>query len=147
MKFNWGTGILIFIIIFVSGIGTLVYISFQQDINLVHKDYYPREIEHQKMIDKVNNTNQLVGKIKILLSDSMVEVVFPNEFRFGEIDGEILFYRPSDFNEDLAFPIQLSDKGTQHISTDGLLLGKYIIKVEWVFGETEYYFEEAIHVK
>ena len=147
MKFNWGTGIVIFIILFVSGIGTLVYISFQQDINLVHKDYYPREIEHQKMIDKVNNTNNLEGEIKILLSDSMVEVTFPNEFRFDEIEGEILFYRPSDFNEDLTFPIQLSEKGTQHISTDGLLSGKYIIKVEWAFGETEYYFEESIHVK
>ena len=147
MKFNWGTGIVIFIIIFVSGIGTMVYISFQQKINLVHKDYYPREIEHQKMIEKVRNTNQLDGKMAVACTNDMVEVGFPDVFQFDKIEGKIQLYRPSDFAKDVFFIINLSDSGTQYISTEGLEKGRYIVKVEWVHNQTEYYFEESIHVK
>jgi hypothetical protein len=147
MKFNWGTGILIVIILFVMGIGTMVYIAFQHDINLVHKDYYPREIDHQSMIEKVKNTNKLVGKMKVNINDGLIEVVFPNDFRFDQIEGKVLLYRPSDFNKDLAFPIQLSEKGLQHFTTDGMLKGKYIVKVEWAYDGIDYYFEESIHVK
>ncbi len=146
MKFNWGTGIAIIIILFVMGIGTMVYISFQQGINLVHKDYYPKGIDHQKMIDKLNNTNKLKGEMKVVLNSNMLEVSFPDEFRFDEIYGDILLYRPSDFTEDLAFPIQLSDDGIQQLSIEGMLKGKYIVKVEWVCDGTEYYFEESIHI-
>jgi len=147
MKFNWGTGIVIFIILFVMGIGSMVYISFQQDINLVHKDYYPRGIDHQSMIEKVENVNKLKGEVKVTLDHDQIEVSFPDDFQFDEIEGGILLYRPSDFNEDLSFPIQVSALGIQHISTKKLQKGKYIVKVEWAYGETEYYIEKPVHVK
>ena len=147
MKFNWGTGIFIFIIIFVSGIGSLIYISFQHDINLVYKDYYPREIDHQRMIEKVRNTKQLDGRIAVTCVNNIVEVGFPEIFRFDKIEGEIQLYRPSDFNKDEVFIINLSDSGTQKISTNGLQKGRYIVKIEWAYNETDYYFEKPIHVK
>ncbi len=147
MKFNWGTGILSFIILFLVGIGTMVFIAFQQDINLVHSDYYPKEVDYQSMIDKVKNTNKLKGEMKITLNHGTIEVAFPDEFRFNEISGDILLYRPSHFTEDLTLPIQLSDDGIQQLSSEGMLKGKYIVKVEWLFDSTEYYFEESIHVE
>ena len=46
-KFNWGTGILITIIIFmVITIGTVVFLM-NQDVDLVTSDYYNKGIQHQ----------------------------------------------------------------------------------------------------
>ena len=147
MKFNWGTGILIFIILFVSGIGLLVYISFQQKINLVYEDYYPKEIVHQEMIEKVKNTSRLTAKINITCGDDSIEVAFPDIFRYDKVTGSILLYRPSDFEKDLTFPIKLSETGAQNISVSGLLKGRYIVKVDWSYNDTGYYYEHSIHVK
>ncbi|MCK5078307.1 MAG: FixH family protein, partial [Bacteroidales bacterium] len=44
IKINWGTGILIFLVIFFIAIFSFVYFSFQLQINLVEDDYYPKEI-------------------------------------------------------------------------------------------------------
>lgn len=147
MKFNWGTGIVIFIILFVTGMGVMVFIAFQQDINLVHKDYYPKGIDHQTMIEKVNRTNKLTGEMNVSINNNLIEVAFPEDFRFDEIEGDILLYRPSDFNEDLVYPIKLTDDGVQQVSIEGLIKGKYIVMVEWSHDGTDYYFEESIHIE
>ena len=125
----------------------MVYISVKQNINLVHEDYYPKGIDHQQMIDKVDNTNTLIGEIQITQKVGAVEIIFPDDFEFSNIMGEVLFYRPSDFNEDLAFKIQLSNDGKQSYSTEGMKKGKWVVQLEWIYGETEYYFEKAIHVE
>ena len=147
MKFNWGTGIVIFIILFVSGMGVMVYISVKQDINLVHEDYYPREIAHEEMIQKVRNTYALDGEMKVSLANETVEITFPKDFQFNEIFGEVLFYRPSSHNDDQAYEINLTDNGKQAFSSQGMKKGKYIVQVEWIYGDTEYYYEKAIHVE
>ena len=147
MKFNWGTGILIVIILFLLGIGSLVYISFQHKINLVYKDYYPKEIVHQQMIDRVRNTHRLKKEVQVSYRGDRLEVIFPDVFNFDEVNGNILFYRPSDFEDDVTYPIALSDSGTQNISTRELLKGKYIVKMEWEYHDSGYYFEKSIHIK
>ena len=55
MKFNWGTGIFISIIIFFIAIFIFLYIAFTNENDLVENDYYPQEIEYQNRIDKVQN--------------------------------------------------------------------------------------------
>lgn len=147
MKFNWGTGIVIVIILFVIGMSTLVYISVKQKINLVYKDYYPRELAHQTKIDKVNNSHLLTESVKIVYKNGIIEVAFPSLFNFNEVKGEIQLYRPSDFEKDIFIAINLDTEGLQQISTAQLEKGKYIVKVDWTYKETPYFFEQDIHIK
>ncbi len=147
MKFNWGTGIVIVIILFVLGMSTLVYISVKQKINLVYKDYYPREIAHQTKIDKVNNSLLLKENIKISYQGGIIEIAFPSFFKFDEVKGQIQLYRPSDFEKDVYVALKLDQSGLQQLSAVDLDKGKYIVKVDWTYQGTSYYFEQDIHVK
>jgi len=147
MKLNWGYSILIVIFVFVIGMGFLVYISFQQKINLVHKDYYPLEIEHQKMIDKEDNLRNLDLKLSVKVVDENIRIGYPVYFLNGDINGEILLFRPSDYEEDKTINIEIDTTGIQLISTSSLLKGRYLLKVDWTHSGTEYYQEEQIYIR
>ena len=59
---NWGNKLLIAIVIFMSFIFVLVYLSAQNQIDLVEKDYYPKGLKYQDRIDEIENwhySNQL----------------------------------------------------------------------------------------
>lgn len=147
MKINWGTGIVIFIVLFVSGMALLVYIAFSQKINLVNKDYYPLEIEHQQMIDKENNTRQLAENISISFSGDSILLHFPELSDFSKVTGKVFFYRPSDFEEDISYDLKLSENGQQVLNSNGLLKGKYILQVDWNYDGTAYFTKKDIHVQ
>ena len=50
-KFNWGHGILIAIILFLAGIGAMVFISMKQNnsIELIEDNYYEKELVFQAL--------------------------------------------------------------------------------------------------
>lgn len=147
MKFNWGTAIVIVIIIFVLGMSTLVYITYQNSINLVHDDYYPRELEHQTHIDKRNNANQLAQPLTINYDGEFIEVAFPPIFDFDNLRGEIQLFRPSSGVKDVFILVKTDTKGRQRIPAQGLDKGKYIVKIEWQYGNTFYFSEKEVYIK
>ena len=52
IKFNWGTGIVIAMIVMVSGMIFLVSIALRQDYDLVEDDYYQKSVDYQRHIDE-----------------------------------------------------------------------------------------------
>lgn len=146
MKFNWGTGIVITILIFIAGMGAMVFITYQHSIDLVHSDYYPRELEHQTMIDKRNNALQLNEQVSIINDGQFIVVGFPELFEFDSLKGEIQLFRPSSVTKDVFILIKTDPQGKQSIPTEGLDKGKYIVKVEWEYGGVFYYTEKEIFV-
>lgn len=147
MKFNWGTGIVLVILIFVVGMMSLVYITFQNSINLVHDDYYPRELEHQTMIDKRNNAFQLKERVSIKYDGKFIEVAFPDLFEFEKLKGEIQLFRPSSGVKDVFILVRTDAEGKQRIPANGLDKGKYIVKLEWEYEEVYYFSEEEIYIQ
>ena len=147
MKLNWGYSIIIVIFTFVLGLSYLVYISFQQKINLVHKDYYPLEIEYQKMIDKETNFRNIGQDFDISVYEEFVSIKFPEYFLNDSVIGEILFYRPSDYEMDRSISINVDSTGSQNISVIELLRGKYLVKIDWVSNTTKYYYQSEIFIR
>lgn len=146
MKINWGTSLFIVIILFVVGLGSLAYISFQSKINLVDKDYYPLELDYQTMINKKNNSALLANKPTVIYSDGGVYITFPADYMFSEITGEIHFYRSSDYEKDIIVPIDLSDNGMQSYSAANFLKGNYIVKLDWQYADVDYFQEFDIYI-
>jgi hypothetical protein len=60
------------------------------------------------------------------------------------VDGSILLYRPSDYEEDKLFTIQLDSNLRQVLPATGLLKGKYIIKIDWNCDDVAYFQEKVI---
>ena len=144
MKINWGTGILIFIIVFLIAIISFVIFTTTQKVSLVEKDYYPKGLEYDSHIEKTANAKALEEKVSVSKSDSLIIFEFPDLFQKKAVEGSILFYRPSDSRKDKSFNIQLDSNLRQFIPATGLLPGKYIIKIDWSCDEVSYYQEEVI---
>lgn len=144
MKINWGTGIAITLILFVGGVALLIWISYQQRINLVTSDYYPAGLDYQKQIEKEKNTASLSKKIEISIKGENIEVVFPQIDSLGKPEGEMVMYRPSDNRLDKSFKIKTNDSLIQKISISQFFQGSYILKINWKSGKKEYYQESSI---
>ncbi len=147
MKINWGYSILIVIILFLTGMGTLVYITFQHKINLVNKDYYPLEIDYQQMINRKSNTLNLTNKPSFKYNEEKFIISFPDDFVFADVEGEVQFYRPSDFEDDEIIALELSSDGEQIYETSELLKGSYIVKINWQYHSKDYYQEFELYIK
>ena len=141
LKFNWGTGIFIFLILFFIAIFSFVYFAFMQEVDLVEEDYYPKELNYEQQIKKRNNLKQLGEEIRLTQFKNQLTLVFPLSQDYKEIKGEILVYRPSDSRSDLKYKIELDSTNTQTINASKFLNGKYVVKVDWSCNEVKYYQE------
>lgn len=147
MKFNWGTGIFLFIVLFLISMFTVVFLSFRENNELVESEYYPQGIEYQKQIDRRQRAEALSARIGINQSGSVVVLTYPAEFRDATIsNAEIYFYRPSAEKSDVKIGMQPDTALMQYLSVDNLSAGKYIVKLSWMMNETEYYDEQSIMI-
>jgi hypothetical protein len=142
---NWGKKIAIVYLSFVGFMGFLVWNCLQQDdIHLVSKDYYQKEIDYQKDIDQMNNTNQLSTQLKFeyMSEKQIVKLVFPKE-SIGS-NGKINFYRPADARKDFVVKLEIANTESQSISTANLDRGLWVVKVSWNKDGKGYYKEEKM---
>ena len=139
IKWNWGTGITLFIILFVSFILFRVYLTLQNPVDLVEKDYYPKGLAFQDRIDEVNNANSVKDKFVIEQTERGVIVHLPT---MHPDTGSLHVFRPSD--EDMDILLQLHPDSTMAIRFDTKQFhrGKYIMKLYWEELGNRYYLEK-----
>jgi hypothetical protein len=142
MKWNWGTKLLIAIIIFMSFIFVLVYLSTQNDIFLVEKDYYPKGLKYQDRIDNIANAKPLRNQFKFQQLENDVTVTFPN---IAPDSGTITFFRPSGTSYDLIYQIDPDTAMTMRFPKSRFIKGKYLIKIYWRENDTGYYYEKPFY--
>lgn len=145
---NWGKGITITIILFVSFIMYLVFTCMKQtDINLVSADYYEQEIAYQQVIDKKNNLEKLGGKPVIaVLSPQQLVLDMSGLSSWDKSEGSIYMFRPSNPSLDQRFELSLDGEGKQVITIDRIASGKWIAKISWSRLGTEYYYEQTVMI-
>lgn len=142
-KFNWGTGILITIIIFmVITIGTVIFL-INQDVDLVASDYYDKGIHHQEQIDRMNRTNKMGDEVSINPENGFIRLVLPKSFAQKSLNGTIQFYRPSDSKKDFAVAVAIDSSAQQLISTQNMDKGYWKVKLNWSQESIEYYKESS----
>jgi len=145
IRINWGLGLVITMVIFVFTLIIRIYISFQHKVNLVTPDYYPKEKTHYSLMLKQKNTNELKQKITINQTENYLNIIFPNFTKKQDIEGTILFYRPSDCEDDRKFIIELNDNEIQTFDIALFKKGKYILKIDWTFRKIGYFQEIEIN--
>ncbi len=146
IKINWGTAMVIAMVLFMAFILQFVYRSIAVDKyehHLVSEDYYKDELYYQQEIDKMNNASKLTQNVKVDRVGEGMLVSFPDEMNFNKITGIVYFQRPSDERLDFKKEISLSDH-IMLIKDDKLINGKWKVKIDWKYGDDEYLFKEAI---
>ncbi len=145
-KLNWGTGILIGIIVFVIISITMTVIFMTQDVSLVSDNYYEKSLSYQDEIDKQSRTKSLDEQVKINFNEEVITISVPSNYLNKDISGEIFFYRPSNPKLDFVLPLQLVE-GNQIIPVERLEKGFWRLKLNWTMDGNGYYNERAITVE
>ncbi|MHB0755053.1 FixH family protein [Polaribacter sp. M15] len=133
MKFNWGTGIAIAIIGFISFIMYFVITMSTDNTyshDLVTDKYYQAELNYQEEINAEKNANALQENIKIERNKEGIKINFPKNFSSKKIEGKVFLYRPSNKQLDFEIPISTS-KPYLLVPEQRLLDGRWNIKILW----------------
>lgn len=140
IPWNWGTKLLIAIIIFMSFIFVLVYLSAKNQIDLVEKDYYPKGLKYQDRIDEIQNAEAYKDSFLIEKINNQVVV----SYTVLQADtGSIYFFRPSDNTLDMVYTFQPDTTGKMYIGAEQFKKGKYLVKVFWKESGKGFYIEKT----
>lgn len=146
MKFNWGTGIVLAFVAFISFIMYFIItmsVDKKYDHDLVTENYYGQELEFQNDINKENNAKHLAQNIKYQISTEGLIIQFPSDLDYTKVTGKVFLYRPSDKQLDFETPISLSNHNLL-IPDKRLLDGRWNIKVDWEYNKKSYLFKKEI---
>ena len=146
MKFNWGTGIVLAFIAFISFIMYFVIsmsTNKKYDHDLVTEQYYNKELKFQEDIDKTKNTRNLETNITWKKTEKGLEISFPPEMIYNKIKGKVFLYRPSNKQLDYETEISLSSHNLL-IPDERLVGGRWNIYIDWEYENTAYLFNKKI---
>ncbi len=147
MKINWGTGIVIAIVLFMSFILYFVIkvqSNSEYDNELVTEGYYKEEAFTERDIQRQKNANKLEEKVKITKKEEGISVEFPKNFQVEEITGTVSLYRPSNQALDFEIPISISSSYLL-IPKSSLAGGLWDITINWSYKGTDYMNKETIY--
>ncbi|WP_418602733.1 FixH family protein [Hwangdonia sp.] len=146
MKFNWGTGIVLAFIGFISFIMYFIITmntDSKYDHDLVTEDYYKQELQVQNDIEKQKNANTLETNIKWKKTDKGIVLTFPETLKAEKITGKVFLYRPSNKQFDFETAISLSNHNLL-IPDKRLLDGRWNIIVDWQYSGKSYLYKKEI---
>jgi hypothetical protein len=150
MKFNWGTGILIFLIIFLSACALFIVFASRQQVNLVHKDYYEKGVDYSEQMKVDARSKPFSNSFKTKSTDQFF-IVDIDESLLARMDsGTIHMFRPSDKTKDIISAFKTEDKTlTQEFKFDkrALLNGRYILKFTWFSEGVKYEVDRPVNVQ
>jgi hypothetical protein len=125
-----------------SFIFVLVYQSYNNEIFLVEKDYYPKGLKFQDRLDEIENARLLAKQLRIYQEANKLVVVFPE---IHPDTGTIYFFRPSNTKLDLTYKLEPETDNSMSFSKSQFQKGKYILKIFWKENDTAYYIEKPYY--
>lgn len=143
MTMNWGTRIVLLYTAFIAGILYLVFRCTAENIDLVEKDYYAKELAFQNRLSSQQNARQSVFRINwnYDASKGVLIIDYPDTLQQLPVNGTLTFYRPDNARLDFKVPVKVGD-GMQQIETSGLTRGYWKVQADIRAGETPLYQEE-----
>jgi len=145
MKFNWGTGILTFLILFLIAAGFFITFAMRQEVNLVHEDYYEKGVDYGAQMKAEARSVAFGDSIQAYFEDQFLMLDL-SHLKTMKIDsGGVLLYRPSSRSLDLRMSLDPSAEFLR-IPDEELISGRYILKLNWYSEGLKYEVDKAIHV-
>ncbi|WP_026811771.1 FixH family protein [Arenibacter latericius] len=146
MKINWGTGIVLAFIGFISFILFFVVSMLMDDRtnhDLVREDYYQAEMGFQEELDAEINSHKNNVDLKLVSTPAGLQLEFPKDLDQEKITGTVSLYRLSNKQLDFDLPITLSNNNLL-IPNNRLVAGRWNIKVAWEHNGQAYMFKDKI---
>ena len=120
----------------------MVFTLMSRNTDLESEDYYQKELNFEKEISALKNTNKLKEKVKVTLNDTYVIVQFPNLEELDSIKVEL--YRPNNDKDDQVFSVQESK--VVMIPKSKLKKGVYEMNIQYQVKRELYMQKESIEI-
>ena len=140
-KWHWGIGIAVVYMGFVLIRIITIIISEQNDVDLIAKNYYEREIKYEERIQEIRNTKSLSEPLSVKTEKRTVTITFPKQFQNDLLRGNITFFRPSNKGMDTIISLKPDSNSVQRMQLHSLIRGYWKIQISWEY-ETKKYYEE-----
>jgi hypothetical protein len=145
LKFNWGVGLTIFMVLFMTFILSIVIRTSFLQTDLYAEDYYQQELNYQEEIDAKNISVQFDKSFYLTQSTKEVFVHFDELKNWEQLNGKLYFYRPNNAELDRSIAFVPQD-GIQLISKEHFKTGEYEVKLTWKEGEQTYQVEKTVYI-
>lgn len=129
MKFNWGVGLAVSVILFMIATLSFVFFALNQDFDLVEDDYYQKSVDYQQHINRTERTNDLVTPIQYRRENGKLIVELPDFFEGKQAEAELHFYRPDNDKLDTRYSITFSESLQQAVPLADFKSGKWQLKL------------------
>jgi nitrogen fixation protein FixH len=141
MKFNWGTGIVIFYIFFAASMIAAVVATTRHPPQLVQKDYYALDLNYQAHLEKKQNAAALPAPPQVHFSDDqqVLRVKFPEGMTVAQ--GTAKCYRSATTRDDVV--LKMENCSAVEIPAAKLAAGRWHIELDWEGADGKKYFWET----
>lgn len=144
---NWGNRVIIILVVFVTGIISMVYISMRQTNEVMDANYYEREMKYQQVIDGKKNLLSLNDSVSIKNDGAVIKIAFPPSTVDKLDSGTIQFMKLSDAKDDKFIPMSGSKTELYQIPLSYIARGFYKVRVEWSNEGKPYYHEQNFNIQ
>ncbi len=146
MQWNWGTGVFIFIVLFLAACIAFIIYTRTERWSLVEEDYYPKELRHEEILVKMRNVSSLKDKLQVSYDAQNLVIRFPFDLKGLSLTGSVDMYRPSDETRDVILPVAVDTSLCMTIPMKRFIHGKYVLKADWVANGMGYYQETVVFI-
>jgi len=151
MKFNFGTGAVVALLLFMGFILSFVWkatFNPKYDHTLVSENYYEEDINYQQEKNNRARATTMQEQVEINVEANGLTIVFPNEMTNDKVQGELKLLRYANKRLDVVRPIKLT-ANTMRLdkSQDKLALGKYNLILAWTYQGEKYLIKKEIFIK
>ncbi|MFY7991456.1 MAG: FixH family protein [Fluviicola sp.] len=140
---NWGKGIVIGMILFMSFIVTLVVIMVSNKSDLVAEDYYNKELAYNEQFDAMQHYANAGEEIVLDIVKDTLYLRFPEVFRKGKVT--VSLSRPDNQAQDTQFELTALEEVM--IPTAKMPKGAFDCKITGNYGGKPYEFSKSIMLK
>jgi len=145
MKFNWGTGIFIFLTVFLLACTVFIIFAFRQDVNLVHEDYYQKGADYSDQMEVDARSVKYYNSFQTYMDGGFFIVDFEESLAMKIDSGMALLYRPSDSDEDMKFAFDSMKRIV--VPREDLISGRYILKMYWYTEGLKYEVDKPVNIQ
>ena len=146
MKLNWGQGIFLFFVVFISlGISFIIF-SLRQNNDLVASDYYEKGADYTHQMEINSRSAFYIDSINLVNQNDLLIARFSKSIDMMTDTMNIYFFRPSDKRFDLEFRMPLQS-GSIPIVKSGIQKGRYKVKFQWTNNQDIFMVEKEFFVE
>lgn len=146
MKFTWGTGIFLFLIVFLLACAIFIIFAARQKVNLVHKDYYEKGVDYSEQMKVDERSKSFVQSLTLMNENDIFKVSIDSALVEKLDSGSMYMYRPSDSSRDITIPVGAGTSLVQFSKSD-LINGRYILKFTWYYKGIKYEITRPVNIQ